>query len=153
MWTGELLTCSSPYCWLRLKGAFFPICSAFKRRAGGSQPASAHTTSKWRQWKQSTQISKQVLAPYVRFFFFFSFLFFFKRTTAKMIALNSNYTICSSLCPESATDNVENIARSPFSHQVKQDKVMWNTEYLRFLNTLWAICLTQPPINFNIKDW
>lgn len=66
----------SPCCHLRLKGCLFPpICSAFKRHTGGSQPITAHTTSKWRQWKPSTQISKQVLALYVRFFFpFLSFL-------------------------------------------------------------------------------
>lgn len=36
-------------------------------------------------------------------FFSSFFSFFFRRTTAKMIALNSNYTICSFLYPESAT--------------------------------------------------
>lgn len=101
---------------------FSPICSAFKRHTGGSQPITAHTTSKWRQWKPSTQISKQVLALYVRFFFL---PFFFKRTTAKMIALNSNYTICSFLCPESAADIMWKIRQAlPYTCQVKLDSLM-----------------------------
>lgn len=112
----------SPCCHLRLKGCLFsPICSAFKRHTGGSQPVTAHTTSQWRQWKPSTQISKQVLALYVRFFF----PFFFKRTTAKMIALNSNYTICSFLCPESATDIMRKIRQALlYTCQVKPDSLM-----------------------------
>ena len=63
---------------------------------------------------------------------FFSLSFFFKRTTAKMIALNSNYTICSFLSPESA-DLVWKIRQAPFrTRRVKWDRSM-KIEHLRWL--------------------
>ena len=104
---------SFPHSSLRLKECiFFSICSVFKRHAGGSQPISAHTTSKWRQWKQSTHISRQVLAHYVRvLFFFFSFLKNNCKNDFSQLKLHNLFFFVPWL---SSRHNVENKARSPF---------------------------------------
>lgn len=115
------LKCSSPYCSLRLKGCIFfrtfSFQKTFWRKPANFCPHNFQVTS---MEAEHTDLQASFGSLCEGCFFFF----LFKRTTAKMISLNSSYTICSSLCPESARDIMWKIKQDLlFTHQVKQDTV------------------------------
>lgn len=131
------------------KGAFFQYVQLSKRHAGGSQPISAHTTSKWRQWKQSTQISRQVLAHYVKDFF--PFLKNNCKNDCSQLKLHNLFFFVPWV---SNRHNVENKAKSPFYTSNKRihsylKQNVWDS---------WAVSkqyflLLWPLLNFNIESW
>ena len=128
------LWCSSPHSSLRLKECIFFSMFSFQktrwRKSANFCPHNLQVTS----MEQSTHISRQVLAHYVRvLFFFFSFLKNNCKSDFSQLKLHNLFFFVPWL---SSRHNVENKARSPFYTSKTGLSYMWNTECLRFSNTI-----------------